>query len=287
MRDAMGRARAQGRTMVDFASAVSRLAGAAPRMRVRLPLRRFLRRVGTPLTPHWWGMVTAASLVLCLGMALVSTADAPAGPAVDATASLRAGDPSIWSPVVRPQTMFVLDLSGLGFEKPALDVRRHSGGGREDVFTAGRPGAPGGHVRLIAYRFGSEVRPAPTLFVEMARRSAESGLAVVRTTVPSPIATRLGPAEVADMTVTDGERRHECLAWRIGRDDVDMRLSGWLCPGEGQRADRSALACVIDRLDLASAVGERELRRAFQETPRGREPSCAPSRAPVAGRRSA
>ncbi len=274
--------------MVDFAGAVSRLAGAAPRLRpARMPWRRFFRRVATPLTPQWWGMVSMASLVLGLGVALISTAEGPSGPAVDVTASLRAGDPSIWSPVVRPQTMFVLDLAGLGFDKPALEVRRHSGGGREDVFSAGRPGAAGGHVRLVAYRFGSEVRPAPTLFVEMARRGAESGLAVVRTTVPAVVPTRLGPTEIADMTVSDGERRLDCLAWRIGRDDIDMRLSGWICPGEGQRAERDALVCVIERLDLASAVGERELRRAFQEPPHSRNPACAPPRQPAAARRAA
>jgi hypothetical protein len=274
--------------MVDLAGAVSRWAGAAPRLRpARMPLRRFMRRLATPLTPQWWGMVATASLALGLGVALISAADGPSGPAVDATASLRAGDPTIWSPVVRPQTMFVLDLAGLGFDKPALEVRRHSGGGREDVFSVGRPGDAGGHVRLIAYRFGSEVRPAPTLFVEMARRSAESGLAVVRTTIPTVVPTRLGPTEISDMTVTDGERPHDCLAWRIGRDDIDMRLSGWICPAEGRRADRAALVCVIERLDLASAVGERDLRRAFQEAPRSRDPACTPPRPPASNRRAA
>ena len=274
--------------MGDVAGAVSRWAGAAPRLPpARMPLRRFLRRVATPLTPQWWGMVTTASLALGLGVALISAAGGPSGPAVDATSSLRAGDPSIWSPVVRPQTMFVLDLAGLGFEKPALEVRRHSGGGREDVFSAGRPGDAGGHVRLIAYRFGNEVRPATTLFVDMARRSAESGLAVVRTTVPAVISTRLGPAEISEMTVTDGERPHDCLAWRIGRDDIDLRLSGWICPADGRRAERAVLVCVIERLDLASAVGERDLRRAFLEAPRSRDPACAPPKQPSATRRAA
>lgn len=275
--------------MVDFTTAVSRLAGAAPDWRsARRPLRLFVRRVATPLTPHWWGLVAAATLVLCGGAALISASGPAPDASVDATASLRAGDPSIWSPVVRPQTMFVLDLAGLGLDKPALDVRRHSGGGREDVFTVGRPGAEGGHLRLVAYRFGSEVRPAGTLFVEMARRGAETGLAVMRTTVPAPVQTRFGAAEVAEMTVSDGDRQHVCLAWRVGRDDIDMRLTGWLCPAEGKRVDRATVACVVDRLDLAAAVGERDLKRAFAEAPRSRDPACPPPpRPPAAARRSA
>lgn len=274
--------------MVDFTAAVSRLAGAAPDWRaVRRPLRLFVRRAATPLTPHWWGFVAGASLVLGVGAVLIAATESAQDASVAVTASLRTGEPPIWSPVVRPQTMFTLDLAGLGFEKPALDVRRHSGGGREDVFTVGRPGEAAGHLRLVAYRFGSEVRPAGTLFVEMARRGAESGLAVVRTTVPASVQTRFGMAEVAEMTVSDGERQHSCLAWRLGREDLDMRLSGWLCPAEGKRADRAALACVIDRLDLAAAVSDRDLRRAFGEGARGRDPACAPARPSGAARRAA
>lgn len=274
--------------MVDFTTAVSRLADATSDWRgVRRSLRLLVRRAATPLTPQWWGLVATATTVLCGGAALISASEPAADASINATASLRAGDPSIWSPVVRPQTMFVLDLAGLGFDKPALDVRRHSGGGREDVFTVGRPGAEGGHLRLVAYRYGSEVRAAGTLFVEMARRGAESGLAVVRTTVPAPVQTRFGVAEVAEMTVSDGERQHACLAWRVGRDDIDMRLAGWVCPADGKRVERATVACVIDRLDLAAAVGERDLKRAFTEAPRSRDPACAPPRPSGAARRSA
>ncbi len=162
----------------------------------------------------------------------------PRGDKVASTASLPGGDPAVWSPVVRPQTIFTLDLAALGFERPTLDVRRHGGGGREDVFSATGQGEGAPFLRVVAYRYGSEVKPAGTLFVEMARRAAEAGLAVTRTTAPVAVSTRFGLAEASDVTLLEGERRHECLAWRLVRDDLDLRLTGWLCPGAGRRAER-------------------------------------------------
>ena len=94
---------------------------------------------------------------------------------MDQTAAIPPAPPA-WSAVVRPQPAFTLDLGGLAFDKPQLEARRHVGGGREDIFTAGRAGGPPGALRIVAYRFGSEVRPAPTIFVETVPPSMMSQL---------------------------------------------------------------------------------------------------------------
>jgi hypothetical protein len=194
----------------------------------------------------------------------------------------------VWTSVPRPQPAFVLETSAFQ-ERPVLDVRVHGeGGGREDIFSFASPGQPQGFASVIAYRPGAEAGPAQTFYLAFARRAAEAGLALARSAVPQPLPTKFGFAEAAEVTFADGQAQHSCMAWRLDADVAELRLSGWTCAGAGQKVDRHAVACLVDRLELAPGTGDRSLKSIFQAAERQRLSGCPPAPVPprpVAGQR--
>ncbi|WP_460449808.1 hypothetical protein [Alsobacter sp. SYSU BS001988] len=192
-----------------------------------------------------------------------------------------------WVKVNRPIPMFSLETTLLPRDPRGLVARRHvEGGGREEVHSFGAVGSPGGFASIAAYRAGSEAGAPGTLFLEAARRAAETGLAVTRSSVPTPMATKFGQAETADILLTADGVEHACVAWRILGEDAQLRLAGWQCGGAGKAIDRLTLACALDRLDLVGAGDDAALKAYFSRAERNRLPQCGSKAAP-GGRRAA
>lgn len=192
---------------------------------------------------------------------------------------------SSWGPILRPSSAFLLDTALFPLARQALAARRHHpGGGREDVFSlAGDGGLQG---RVVLYRTGSEAAAVGSLYLELARRGAEAGQAVLRATAPELLPTRFGPAELAVVTFGRADEPHRCTAFRLVADEVDLRVTGWLCDPAGQAAERRALACLVDRLDLAPGSQDPALRAYFGAAERRRSPGCAAAPKPgPAGRK--
>ena len=113
-------------------------------------------------------------------------------------------------------------------------------------------------------------------------------LALARSAVPQPLPTKFGFAEAAEVSFADGQAQYSCLAWRLDADVAELRLSGWTCAGAGQKVDRHAVACLVDRLELAPGTSDRSLRSVFQAAERQRLSGCPPAPIPprpVAGQR--
>jgi hypothetical protein len=80
----------------------------------------------------------------------------------------------------------------------------------------------------------------PSLFVQLAKQSAEIGAAVI-------YATERGAIEWADMTLSAPTRERACLGFRFARvQDVD--LSGLACGPRGSPLSLMALGHLVDRL---------------------------------------
>lgn len=193
-----------------------------------------------------------------------------------------------WLRIEQPLALFRLSWPELDGVPQRYEAARHpAGGGRDDVIAFGEFANPSMQLRLSVYRTGSEA-PAPgTFFVDLVRRAGESGLAVMRSAIALPVATKFGPMEAADVLLSGQGQERACLAFRLISTAPGLRLSGWLCGTAERPADRAALACLADRLDLVGAREDRELAAYFGKAELQRGRACMASQVQTAGGKSA
>ncbi len=120
----------------------------------------------------------------------------------------------------------------------------------------------------------------------MVRDAATHGMSIQRSGAVTPLQSRFGRVETADVTLSDGETSRACIAFRRDAGDLLLGMGGWWCGGLSRPADRQQLACLLDRLDLLSAADDRVLRAAFARTELARQPGCVPPRLSASGRKA-
>jgi hypothetical protein len=158
------------------------------------------------------------------------------------------------------------DLAGLPQD---FEARSHADGGREEILRFGVWEEPSPYLHLAAQWPGAEVPPGSSFFIDLARRAAEAGHAVVRSAQPSVVATRLGPFEIAEVGLSGAVER-PCIAFRLRRDTAALGLSGWFCDAAGRPARRAQLVCLVDQLALTASADDLESRLLFaQAEPQG------------------
>lgn len=190
-----------------------------------------------------------------------------------------------WVAVTRPIAIFNLEAPELGRAAPTIEARRsRDGGQREDLLSFGDFAGSAPHLSL-RLRTGDGIATGPSSFtVALVHAAALRSLAVERGSTPSLIETRFGPLETADIVLGDGAGSRACLAFRTVEADAPFAMSGWWCAG-AKPSDRKQLTCLIDRLDLANAGAEPELRAAFARSELQRQPGCATPRLAATGRK--
>lgn len=191
-----------------------------------------------------------------------------------------------WVAISRPIAIFNLEAPGLGREAPAIEARRsRDGGQREDLLSFGTFAGSTPHLSL-RLRTGDGVAASSGSFtVALVHAAAHRSLAVERGSAPATIETRFGPLETADIVLGDGRDSRTCLAFRTVGPDAPFAMSGWWCAGD-KPSDRNQLTCLINRLDLANAGAEPELRAAFARSELQRQPGCAAPRLSATGRKA-
>lgn len=136
---------------------------------------------------------------------------------------------------------------------------RPTSGERWDTLTFGEPDA-GDLLFRVTLRSTKSSFSRSSLFVALAKQSAELGAAVVHATSPQFGETALGPIEWAEITLADRRGERPCLGFRAARS-ADIDLSGFACGGGGASLERVALECLIGRLaptdaGLEAGLGE-------------------------------
>ena len=171
-----------------------------------------------------------------------------------------------WVEIASPREIFRLGKTELAGEAKLYAARRHrTGGGRQDILEFSGSDANVPLLNLLIYQPGNEIPPNSAFYVELARRAAETGRAIVRAEQPVEMATRLGAFEVARLDLAqDGTFTQECLGFRFANLAPSLRITGYACGGvKGLVASpfplKAALACILDRLDLAPAVEDKGL----------------------------
>ncbi len=194
--------------------------------------------------------------------------------------SLRGAAPApAWIEIQDPAGVFRLEAPEFADAVQSYAALRHrTGGGRQDILEFGGAVGEAPAFRFVAYRPGGEAVPPQAFFVELARRAAEAGLAITRAAQPSMVATRFGGFEVAEMSLSgSGSAARECLGFRFNTMEPDIRFAGFAC-GTGEPGDipqpKTALACLIDQIDLAPTAGDESLVWFFAAHAPGRSPRC-------------
>lgn len=195
--------------------------------------------------------------------------------------------PAAWQPVAQPEPLYALE--GISRSTYDLEVRRHVDGGREDTMTFGSFGDTG--FGLLRMTRGASEPEATSFYVVLVRQAAQAGLSVVRSTQAAPLATKFGPAEIAEVKMAGisgeaaaGPSDATCLAWRVPVPDDQFSVSGWVCGSADQPAGAAQIACLIDRLTLADGE-DAGLNVLFAQAERRRIEACRPPGPRVASAR--
>jgi hypothetical protein len=171
----------------------------------------------------------------------------------------------VWAPITRPIQIYALDAADVAGTLANYEARRHiSDNGREDVLSFGTFDGVSPYVRLSIYRAPQDI-PSSSFFLDMARTAADAGLWIGHNTVASPLVTRFGPFEAADIALGASNDPSICLGFRFFAGSPVLRITGFYCGTTTHPADRSALKCLLNRLDLVSAGDDVPLRDFFVE----------------------
>jgi hypothetical protein len=177
-------------------------------------------------------------------------------------AQVPAAAPPAWIEISGPLEIFHLAAPEFAGGTSSYKAFRHrTGGGRQDILEFGRASDAAPAFRLAVYRPGSEPWQQQSLFVELARRAAETGEAITRLTQPVSMPTKFGDFEVSELLLARGDGpAKQCLGFRFAATAPSLRIDGFACGAERPYAlTKSQLACLIDSLELATPPEEEQL----------------------------
>jgi hypothetical protein len=301
----------QVRRARDAVSVTAGFVGSLASAGLASPTARFGARMSMRLGAGALGLTLAAGLVpfalqladnsATAGVEAISTpALRRGGEGESLSATLAKFDPHStgslgeWTRIQRPVAIFALGAQDFAGQAQRYESWRHSRAGRDDRLIYGSLSSPPekavdgqkkpeAHLHLSFLREGGAAR---SLFLDLVAQGAENGVSVERLRQPGMIATKFGPVEAADATLSQGGAARACLGFRHVSEEPGLRLAGWWCAADGRPADRRQLACLIDRIGLLSAGEDKALRAVFTQAEKSRDPACNPSRIAQAGRKA-
>ena len=232
------------------------------------------------------GLAIGALELLPLGANAKNVDPAPA-PVAASTDSRPAPPPDPWVEVNHPIQLF--GLAGSDFVKLPLTYRARRRGDsdeRQDFLEFGSFGGNTPYLRLSIKRRGIAPVVPVEFFVAIARVASTTDLSVARSDGPTPLPTRFGVFDTADITVARGSRQHACIGFRLqAQATAPVGVAGLACGTQARAMDRDTLACVLDRLDLVSAGDDTDLRNFFVAAEQRRGQECTVQRLLSAGAR--
>ena len=256
---------------------------------VILPLRSAMvlpRFGGLSRAPLKSGLMIAllAGLAASIAVALSLQTSRPVTPTVPLE---KAPPPPVWLDIVKPVHIYSLEGHALAKLPSSYTARRLSvGDTREDILVFGTWQGDQLSLRLRILRGAGET--VPSLDTTLVRHAAAVGFAVGLSKIPTTLPTRFGLFEVADVATaapiiagqssdtrnaTRLETAPQCSGFRLVIGQPALTFDGLACAG-GHLIPRRALACLIDRLDLASAGEDRALIDFFAATDLRRSTDC-------------
>jgi hypothetical protein len=172
---------------------------------------------------------------------------------------------------VAPKAAFDLEVPELAKEKTVSFEPPLQSGGRQEQMTFGAFGAGRFYLRLdILQPTGAKLGNSD-FFLGMARHAAQAGLSVARIAQPTPLPTRAGAFEAADIRLSQrngdggaaGATERTCLAVRLIDPKLSLEIAGLGCGVAGRPVDRRVMSCLLDHIAYLPGGADDGLRRAF------------------------
>jgi hypothetical protein len=168
-----------------------------------------------------------------------------------------------WIKVERAHPAFDLQMPELaGSASDYAILRRADDGARKDLLTWGEAAVGGPYVMVEIYRPGT----ASGRFIDASSEIATRILDFKVTDDVKPIGridSKFGAASLVDFAIAAHGRERRCLGFAQPFDQPVMQIAGWYCSAGDEVVDRATLACVLDRLTILSAGGDRKLDALF------------------------
>jgi hypothetical protein len=203
-----------------------------------------------------------------LAVAAASFFAAPAD-IVAALGSAAAQRPA-WSTVERPYPAFELLLPELiGSTYDYAIQRRVKDGARKDLLSWGEAAGAGPYVVVEIYRPAAASDRFLDASSEIAARIVD--YAVTDDVKPiGQIDSKFGSVALVDFAVAPQGHERRCLGFARPLREPAMQIAGWYCSTGREVVDRTAVACLLDRLTLvngdaklAEMFARAEVKRAF------------------------
>lgn len=249
----------------------------------------------------FWQLPGTAQVVILTVVALGLVVTWPGAPDTDLAAGepapvLRPGetalpqrfDAELWKPVAAPLPAYHLEAPELDRNALQYRARTHADGARQDILVWDARQPAGAQRRrtpafgMLVLEYYPKTHPdSGSLYVDTVRRAALAGASVERIGGSVGLETKFGVFETAESEIGIADGRRSCLAFRHLADAVPLQIHGLMCGTAQQPIDRSALACILDRIDLISAGKDQAFRAFFAETERARGPCGAARLVPV------
>ncbi len=150
-------------------------------------------------------------------------------------------------------------------------ARQRLDGARQDVLVLGEGLGARSYGRLVLHRAGPNEGPVGSFYLDLARMAALGGVAVTRSGLPQPLQTRFGPAEMAELSLSQGERERPCTGLRLRMQEPDVRVTAFVCLPEGLR---ESAACLFERLELDQTRADAPLAALFARAQPLRTGAC-------------
>jgi hypothetical protein len=239
------------------------------------PARRQIH--ARPLGAVAASMIGVGALVI-LGVALAFGARTPKTVAVGVGAPQQEEVASAQALAAPRSAGFDLSAPEFGQEQKSFTSRELEGGqGREDSLTIGQFASNASYLRLDL-RPGAGDRRAD-FFLDLTRHAAGAGLAATKIGQPSPLQTRFGSFEAADIrlsvaTPESGASERSCVALRLLGAKGGVEIAGLACGAGAKPFERHALGCILDRLDRTEGGQNEALEQLFQAADREHGKSC-------------
>jgi len=191
--------------------------------------------------------------------------------------------PTDATPVGSIRQLGALDLTSAEFahEKKNFSSRQlEEDAGHEDSVTLGQFAQGGPYMRLDVRQMKADKATNADFFLDMTRHAREAGLSVAKIGAPSPLASRFGSFEAADIRLTQpasdkfAAADRSCLAARHIDTKASLEISSLACGAAAKPIDRTALGCILDRIDYRQNGENKQLEQFFVNAELQRGKGC-------------
>lgn len=205
--------------------------------------------------------VAVRILAYVSGLAILAVIAADLFAAVPVAANAAAPALPGWIPASRPHPAFAISKLDLSNRTDAYEILRHPEGGRKDILRWAASAGDAPTAEIEVYRPGDELSAFASTEADLAARMGRRGAGDVEPA--GVIDTKFGSVTLLRFSGAVAPGRQACLGFTKMFESPSVRISGWSCQAHSLAAQRTLLACTLNRLILLSAGNDPRMAELF------------------------